>query len=396
MRAADNFEREVLGSHPLYQKSVLESALPLAVKHKPFMHAWIAAILIKMPDDENKPRWRSESMVHYTHAIHGLKISIMADGLNADYEWKRSTSLLLHAIEMQQADPCSQLYVRVFLSRDVKVSVVAELLIFADYRARTHLYGAHHLFGITLARPDLPSSEHDLLLFEAYLMRTAANTLLQQDIHKQLPFNYVQDLETMHQGALDRLSMTMSPQDCPWLAGPGPELFNLIYKASWLTVQSSLSSELHDEAVRLWHWSGTIVDAETQQIAETEPNTYASGRCVLRSACQALLRLLVRDVDVSNTALELESITATGVRLLDTLTQSSCQQVGMLWPLLVLGTLSRSVGQQQLCLTIAARFRVMAAALVNDNILLFWTQAWGVEDIAARFNDCELLRSILL
>jgi hypothetical protein len=94
LRAADAFEREVLGSHPLYRKSVLESALPLAVKHKPFMHAWIAAILIKMPDDDNKPRWRSESMVHYTHAIHGLNISIMADGLSVDYEWKRATSLL--------------------------------------------------------------------------------------------------------------------------------------------------------------------------------------------------------------------------------------------------------------------------------------------------------------
>jgi hypothetical protein len=371
MRAADAFEREVLGSHPLYQKSILESALPLAVRHKPFMHAWIAAILIKMPNDDNKPRWRSESMVHYTHAIHGLNVSIMADGPDVDYEWKRSTSLLLHAIEMQQADPSSQL-------------------------ARVHMVGAHQMWRSIAGRPDLPASEHDLLLFEAYLMRTAANTLLQQDIHKQLPFNYVQELEAVHQRALDRLSLTMTPQDCPWLAGPGPELFNLIYKASWLTVQSSLSSELYYEAVNLWHWSGTIVAAETQRVAEIKPNTYASGRCVLQSACRALLRLLVRDVDIGGTALELETITAMGIRHLDNLTQNSCQQVGMTWPLLVLGTLSSSREQHKLCLTIAARFRAMATALVNDNILLFWTQAWAVEDIAARFNDCELLRSILL
>jgi hypothetical protein len=94
MHASDTFERKVLGSHPLYQKSVLAAALPLAVKHKPLMHAWIAAILIKMPDDDNKPRWRAESMVHYTHAVHGLKISMIADGLKEDYEWKRATSLL--------------------------------------------------------------------------------------------------------------------------------------------------------------------------------------------------------------------------------------------------------------------------------------------------------------
>jgi hypothetical protein len=371
LRAADAFEREVLGSHPSYRKSVLESALPLAVKHKPFMHAWIAAILIKMPDDDNKPRWRSESMVHYTHAIHGLNISIMADGLSVDYEWKRATSLLLHAIEMQQADPCSRL-------------------------ARVHIVGAHQMFQLVAGRPDLPASEHDLLLFEAYLMRTAANTLFQQDIHKQLPFNYVQDLETMHQRAMDRLSLTMSPQDCPWLSGPGPELFNLIYKASWLTVQSSLSNELYVEAVRLWHWSGTLVDAETHRIAETEPNTYANGRCVLQSACRALLRLLVRDVDIGSTGLDLESITTMGLRHLDNLTRGSCQQVDLRWPLIVFGTLSSRSDQQQLCLTIAARFRAVAAALMNDNILLFWNQAWAVEDIAARFNDCELLRSILL
>jgi hypothetical protein len=227
-------------------------------------------------------------------------------------------------------------------------------------------------------------------------MRTAANTLLQQDIHGQLPFNYVQDLEKMHQQGLDRLSLTLSPRDCPWLSGPCPELFNLMYKASWLTVQSSLSSELSDEAVSLWYLSGAIVDAETQRVAETEPNTYASGRCVLQSACRALLRLLVRDIDIGVTALELGTITATGIRHLDSLTKNSCQQIGMLWPLLVLATLSTSREQQQLCLTIAARFRAMAAALVNDNVLLFWTQAWAVEDVAARFNDCELLRSILL
>jgi len=310
-------------------------------------------------------------MVHYTHAIHGLNISIMADGPNVNYEWKRANSLLLHAIEMQQADPCANL-------------------------ARTHIQMAHTMFQLVVGRPDLPASEHDLLIFEAYLMRTAANTLLQQDIHKQLPFSYVQDLETMHQRALVRLSLTMTPQDCPWLSGPGPELFNLIYKASWLNIQSSLSSELNDEAINLWHWSSAIVDAETQRVAEIEPNTYASGRCVLQSACRALLRLLVRDVDIGNTALELETIIATGMRHLDNLTQNSCQQIGMLWPLLVMGTLSTSKGQQQLCLTIAARFRAMAAALVNENILLFWAQAWAVEDVAARFNDCELLRSILL
>jgi hypothetical protein len=85
-----------------------------------------------------------------------------------------------------------------------------------------------------------------------------------------------------------------------------------------------------------------------------------------------------------------------GLRHLDNLTRGSCQQVDLRWPLIVFGTLSSRSDQQQLCLTIAARFRAVAAALMNDNILLFWNQAWAVEDIAARFNDCELLRSILL
>jgi hypothetical protein len=370
MHASDTFERKVLGSHPLYQKSVLASALPLAVKHKPLMHAWIAAILIKMPDDDNTPRWRAESMVHYTHAVHGLKISIIADGLNEDYEWKRATSLLCHALEMQQPDPSSQL-------------------------ARTHLFGLHQMFQLATGRPDLPASEHDLLLFEAYLMRTAVNVLLQQDIHKQLPFNHVQELEDMHQRTMVRLSLKMRPQDCPWLPGPGPELFNLIYKASWLTIQIPLSSEIYDEAISLWRWSGTVVDAETQRIAENEPNTYACGRCVLQVACRALLRLLVRDVDIGYPAPELETIVAMGLRYLDNLTRDYCQ-VDLRWPLLVLGSLSTSSGQQQLCLTIAARFRVVAAALMNDNFFLFWTQAWENADVAARFNDCELLRSILL
>jgi len=277
----------------------------------------------------------------------------------------------LHALEMQQADASPQL-------------------------ARTHIMGAHQMWQLTMGRPDLPASEHDVLVFESYLMRAAANAILQQDIHKQLPFNYVQELQHMHQSALDRLSMRMIPQDCPWLAGPGPELFDLIYKASWLTVQRPLSSDLYVEAVKLWHVSGTAAQMEMQSVPEAERDIYASPRCVLRSACRALLRVLVHDVDVGDTAPELETIIATGLRHLDDLTRDVCERIELMWPLLVLGTLSSSRGQQQFCLTLAARFRAVARALVNENILLFWTQAWNVEDKLARFNDCELLRSILL
>ena len=335
------------------------------------MHAWIAAILIKMPDDDKQPRWRQESIIHYTHAIQGLNASIIADGLTVDYEWKRATSLLLHALEMQQADPSPHL-------------------------ARTHIVGAHQMWQLTMGRPDLPASEHDVLVFEAYLMRAASNVLLQQDIHRQLPFNYVQELEYMHQSALDRLSLQMSPRDCPWLAGPGPELFDLIYKASWLTVQSPLSNELYDEAVSLWYRSGTTAVTEMQSISEAERDMYASARCVFQSACRALLRLLIRDVDVGNTAQELDTIIATGLRHLDDLTRDACERIELMWPLFVFGALSSCRAQQQFCLTVVVRFRAVARALVNENILLFWTQAWNVEDKLARFNDCELLRSILL
>lgn len=146
----------------------------------------------------------------------------------------------------------------------------------------------------------------------------------------------------MHQSALDRLCLQMRPQDCPWLAGPGPELIDLIYKASWLTVQSPLSSELYGEAVSLWYQSATAAVMEMQRIPETERETYASRRCVIRCACRALLWLLIRDVDVGDTAMELETLLATGLRHLDNLTRDVSGWNELRWPLLVMGTLSTS------------------------------------------------------
>lgn len=93
------------------------------------------------------------------------------------------------------------------------------------------------MFQATIGQPGVPHGDHDGLLFEAYIIRTTTNCLFQQDIHRQLPYNYVETLSTMHADALKRRSLDMSPLNCPWLSNFGPETMDMAFKTSWIYAQ---------------------------------------------------------------------------------------------------------------------------------------------------------------
>lgn len=340
-------------------------SLPLAAQHKPLLHAWISCILVMIGEDD--PKWKQESVIHYDHAVRGLKVSIL-DG-SPSHEWKRATALLCHAIELLQPVPSSNL-------------------------ARSHLSGAHHMFQLTKDDPNVPASEHDALLFEAYILRTANNCLLQQDIHQQLPFDYLHHLNLMHQRSLDRMSLEMSPRDCPWLAVPGPTLIDLLYRISWLNAHHPLSEDLYREAVNVGNQLSA--DEESQRGTDGGPREYLPERSIWRSACKALLRSLLLGASAGSVGPEYETAVSEGSEALDVLTQVSSEDYSLLWPLIVLGALSSSGQHRDTCLTVAERYRTTVPGRIINSILSFWSQAWTTEDKALRFKDSELLRSILL
>lgn len=316
---------------------------------------------------EDDPKWKQESVIHYDHAVRGLKISIL-DG-SPSHEWKRATALLCHAIELLQPVPSSNL-------------------------ARSHLSGAHHMFQLAKNDPNVPASEHDALLFEAYILRTANNCLLQQDIHKQLPFDYLHDLNLMHQRSLAHMSLQMIPRHCPWLAVPGPRLIDLLYRISWLTGYYPLSEDMSREAINIWHQ--LYADEKFQDESEEKIGDYLPERGIWRSACQALLSSLLLNMSAESVVAEHHTAISEGSQALEVLTQIPSEDYSLLWPLIVLGALSASGKQRTTCLAVAERYRATVPGRIINSILAFWDQAWATEVEALRFNDSELLRSILL
>lgn len=329
------------------------------------MHAWASAILLALPDQS--PQWQQQSVMYYDHAVRGLKGAILSE--SPIDEWKRATALLCHAIELLQP-------------------------VQSPHLARSHLQGAHYMFQLTTQHPELPGSEHDALLFEAYIMRTATNCLLQQDIHRELPYEYIRQLAAMHKRALDRLGMEVSAQHCPWMGASGLALIDSVYKVSWLNAHIPLSEAHFVEAVKVWE-SLPVIDGDTIQGPHTSRvDEDELVRRVHLSACQIIAKQLLPDG--FHSTFNMESAIDNAVNDLNMLTQPSNGDASLQWPLIIFGALANTQQQQVLCSRIATRFGPKVPQQTIDSILVFWAKARQIEDKRLRFRDDELLRSILL
>jgi hypothetical protein len=367
VEASHIFQSRVLCNNPEYKGLVMLLALPLAAQHEPLMHAWISSTLLFMPD--NSPQWRQESVIHYNHAVRELKLSVLDGSLSE--EWKRATALLCHAIELLQPIPSPQL-------------------------ARSHLSAVHHMFRLTLGQPGLPLDDHDTLLFEAYIIRTATNCLFQQDIHRQLPFDYVESLSTMHYDSLQRRSLDMSPLNCPWMSRFGPQVMDMVYKTSWIYAQGVSAKSSSQKAIEVWHSLDEMDKTSGPERYAIRDKDYKVTRRIWSTACRALLRPLVPANYSGHAMPDHEALVSFGLRDMGAMPQSWTDEMTMFWPLIILGALSRNPNNQSLCSGMVTQFRTPVSAHTVDHVMLFLTDAWEAEDKTACFNDSESLRSVLL
>lgn len=361
--AAEIFQRKILCNIPSYKRpSVLDLAIPLAVQHEPLMHAWVSCILLATPG--NPPQHRQKSVMHYDQAVSGLKSAILVN--SPSDEWKRATALLCHAIELLQPVPSSHL-------------------------ARSHLSGALCMFG---AEPEVPNSEHDTLLLEAYLIRVATNCLLQQDIHQNLPLDYMSKLLGAHRLALARDSLSVTPQNCPWLGAFGAELMDVIYRASWLIKNCPLPEGKDVGMAEVWERCTHNIEALANDNTATGNTKNAHERCIYFLACQALLATLIPDPQCS--VQMLDSSIAEGLKRLEAMTRASCENNTMFWPLIIFGALSDEDWHRESCDLIISRHGVVVPAPMLTSITAFWTDTRCVKRGKARFDDSPMMRQILL
>jgi hypothetical protein len=370
VEASHVFQSRVLCNNPEYKGLVMNLALPLAAKHEPLMHAWISSTLLFMSGNGDSPQMREESVLHYNHAVRELQTSVLEGDLSA--EWKRATVMLCHAIELLQPIPSPLL-------------------------ARSHLMAAHHMFQATIGQPGVPQDDHDGLLFEAYIIRTATNCLFQQDIHKQLPFNYVENLSAMHSNALKRRSLEMSPLNCPWLSNFGPDMMDMIFKTSWIYARGLSGEPGRPEAIEVWHKLEKITAAGGAMLPyATRDSDYKITRRIWSTACRALLWPLVPAEHSRHASPDHEAIMSFGLRDMGAMSQAWADDMTMFWPLVILAALSRSFNNQSIASEMVMRFRTPVSAHTVDHVRTFLTEAWDTTDKTAPFNDSETLRSILL
>lgn len=371
VEASHVFQSKVLCNNPEYKGLVMNLALPLAARHEPLMHAWISSTLLFMSGNGDSPQMREESVIHYNHAVKELQTSVLEGDLSD--EWKRATVMLCHAIELLQPIPSPLL-------------------------ARSHLVAAHHMFQATIGQPGVPHDDHDGLLFEAYIIRTATNCLFQQDIHKQLPFNYVENLSAMHSDALKRRSLEMSPLSCPWLSNFGPEMMDMVFKTSWIYAQGLSTNPGCQQAIEVWQNLEKMTETGNGILPfAVRESDYKITRRIWSTACRALLWPLVPAERSPHASPDHEAIISFGLRDMGAMPQAWADDMTMFWPLVILAALSRSFNNQSIASEMVVRFRTPVSAHTVDHVRSFLNEAWeSGADKTSPFNDSESLRSILL
>ena len=318
------------------------------------LHAWAASSIAAVAPPS--PEWQHKALQHHSYALQDLGRGIEAadetaavDVVLSD-EWKRATVLILHIFEV---------------GIPVKASDVSETdptqSFSVEYGnvelATAHLHAAHRIFAVSLIR-DVPPTRHDLLLLEAYILRTALNCL--PEAGTPLPLDYMSFLLRHFKSGLSEFRLEFSVGDCPWIGYLGNDLLDKMYRLSWLAHKLPLRSERLAEGIAISRFFAEWTEpsayyADAEDCARSEYHIQA--RRLLRAhviACRLLSRMVLASDANMEVLQEYEKLNES-VALLDKVCERVEMTASVLWPLLIFSMLISTQFELETCQMIASR-----------------------------------------
>ncbi|TIA24144.1 hypothetical protein D6C81_02637 [Aureobasidium pullulans] len=325
LNISTTFQRRILCLDIDFKDSIIMDSLPLALDHPPLLHAWVACSVIAL--SRSMPYWYQKAIEHYDSAVSGLSRALQAQNETCD-KWKRETVILPHLFEG-------------FQSRSDE-SVLG----------KAHLRGAHELFNLRV-KDRSPMSYHEAL---------AAETLV---------------------SALGQLGLSCNWRHSPWIGFGGPELADLVFRASWLAHKTSLNTDDRQQVeniiTRLSSWTAPACFEESLTTHLVLP----PKRLVLLAkaywcACSYLITHLSHHdgnpVVSDDTAFVTETL-----ELLDQLTEYEQTINNHLWPLIVVGTAATSLESQEHIRSLLPQFNQALGPGSVKRAERFLEVAWRVD-----------------
>ncbi|KAF7190556.1 hypothetical protein HII31_07715 [Pseudocercospora fuligena] len=367
------FQRKVLCGQDVHEPSILLLALQSTGLSSATLHAWAASSIAAVAPPS--PEWQQKALQHHSHALQDLRRGIevgvetaAVDVMLSD-EWKMATVLMLH----------------IFESFSVEYGNV-EL-------ATAHLHAAHRIFAVSLMR-DVAPSRHDLLLLEAYILRTALNCL--PEAGTPLPLDYMSFLLRHFKSGLTEHKLEFNVGDCPWIGYLGDDLLDKMYRLSWLAHKLPLRSERLAEGIAISRFFGewtepTAYYADAEDWARSEYHIQA--RRLLKAhliACRLMSKLVLAP-DANMEVLQEHENLNKGVALLDQVCQRVEMTASVLWPLLIFSMLISTPFELETCQMIASRAVRCAGPGVVKHLLALQEDIFALRSS----NGCILVSDML-
>jgi hypothetical protein len=220
---------------------MLMIALPAATTDPTLLHAWIASSIVHLTPRESA-YWRQKALVARNNALKGLRKAVEKEG-RSNLEWIRATMLMRHIFDVAGPKPHASWSNSL---TEIQQLHQAEVTRNQDPNlAVSHLEAANTIFSKRLYS-QVPTSQHELLLLEAYILGAGFSYLFHPEW--DLPHDHVDTrLDLLCLG----LGVQSTPFPCPWIGWTGFDVLRVAYRLSWLAHRVPLTGPHLYEAIIL-------------------------------------------------------------------------------------------------------------------------------------------------
>lgn len=232
----------------------------------------------------------------------------------------------------------------------------------------SHLNAAHMLFSSSFQSAP-PSSAHDAIVLEGYILRTTLNCLVQGPAG--LPESHIETMIQRLTVGLQQIDRDLTWGYCPWIGPIGPQLFVMMYRLSWLAHRLPLSDEDHSKVAAMSDslaagheppWLGCEPPGDPTQCRHIELTSRLHWHAI------SLLADLVRGFDCPIDACSSSLHFQEGLSIAAELCDANVLHAVLIWPLVILSTSIDTHGQMRLYKTVVAKVLNASGLIAGERI----------------------------
>ncbi|KEF52192.1 uncharacterized protein A1O9_11819 [Exophiala aquamarina CBS 119918] len=345
------------------ESSIISLTIPLIAQSPAIFHSMVSCSAIFL--SQKQPSWRQVAIRHHCEALRNLALE-MSDGRLSEPSVAVSSMaviLMIHLFESFDASSKTPSY--------------------------AHLLAVHDIF-FKVPPKNPPDTTLGALILEAYVYRVAINSPFHPELLKAYASLEALTTLLMSSPAMGG-SEIASFRRSLWLGMP-PDLYGLLYKASFLLHTTLLDGGQMKEALILSHHLEALQTKELLDdgpderalLTETDALAAQAQHLYIAAAKLLVLKVLYRDIQATDDRVQSLLSEAT----VNTVSFNAIKQYHtplLICPIAILGTAAIRAQDREILLAQLNRMRSLTGSRESDSVLCFLQDLWS--SVIGPFED---------